>query len=110
MFRRMILIAALAVSAGSAQAVAQVDLGPPPPAGERQRQAQKDLAAGQRLLKKGRFEAALTKVQAAYAVEPTGAALLGIAVAERETDRPAEAYRSYERLLAGPVAELTPEE
>ena len=110
MYRRVILIVGLAVSALSAEAVAQVDLGAPTPTAERQRQAQKDLAAGQRLLKKGRFEAALSKLQAAYAVEPTGAALLGIALAERETDRPAEAHRSYERLLAGSAVELTAEE
>src|SRR5579862_4994416 len=108
MFRRVILMVGLALSALSAEAVGQVDLGAPPVTAERQKQAQKDLAAGQRLLKKGRFEAALTKLQAAYAVEPTGAALLGIALAERETDRSAEAHRSYEKVLAGPAGELTP--
>ena len=109
MFRRTTLVLALAISAWSSVAQAQVDASPVPTP-ELQERARRDLIAGQRLLKKGRFEAALVKLQAAYAVEPTATALFGIAAAERETDRTPEAYRSYERLLAGPTEGLTPEE
>src|SRR6185369_650964 len=84
--------------------------GSPVPTPEQQERARRDLLAGQKLLKKGRFEAALAKLSAAYAVEPTAAALLGVAAAQRETERTPEAYRSYERLLAGPAEGLSPEE
>ncbi len=109
MFRRTTLAITLAISAFGAVAGAQVEPSPVPTP-ELQERARRDLIAGQRLLKKGRFEAALVKLQAAYAVEPTAAALLGVAAAERETDRTPEAYRSYERLLAGPTEGLSPEE
>ncbi|HTB57904.1 MAG TPA: hypothetical protein VLC06_08525, partial [Polyangia bacterium] len=109
MFRRTTLAAALVLSAWSSAALAQVDPSPVPTP-EQQERARRDLTAGQRLLKKGRFEAALAKLQAAYAVEPTAAALFGVAAAERETDRTPEAYRSYERLLAGPTEGLSPED
>ena len=109
MFRRPILLLALAISGFSGAARAQVDPSPVPTA-EQQERARRDLTAGQRLLKKGQFEAALIKLRAAYAVEPTAAALLGVAAAERETDRTPEAYRSYERLLAGSTEGLSPDE
>ena len=113
MFRKTTIVLGLAfgldILAWSAVGHAQVDSASPVPTPEQQERARRDLAAGQRLLKKGRFEAALSKLQAAYAVEPTAAALLGVAAAERETDRTPEAYRSYERLLAGPAEALSPE-
>jgi hypothetical protein len=109
MFRRTTLALALALSAFSAVARAEVDPSPVPTA-EQQERARRDLIAGQRLLKKGRFEAALVKLQAAYAVEPNAAALFGVAAAERETDRTPEAYRSYEKLLAGSTEGLSPDE
>src|SRR3954462_3091379 len=109
MFRRTTLFIALTLCGFSAVAQAQVEPSPVPPP-EQQERARRDLLAGQKLLKKGRFEAALAKLSAAYAVEPTSAALLGIAAAERETDRTPEAYRSYERLLSGPGDGLSPEE
>ena len=109
MFRRTTVAVALAISAWSAVARAQVDPSPVPTP-EQQERARRDLAVGRRLLKQGRFEAALVKLQSAYAVEPTAATLLGVAAAERETDRTPEAYRSYERLLAGPTEGLSPEE
>jgi len=110
MFRRTTLVIGLAISAFGAVARAQVDSTSPVPTPEQQERARRDLAAGQRLLKRERFEAALVKLQASYAVEPTAAALLGVAIAERETDRTPEAYRSYERLLAAPTMALSPEE
>src|SRR4051812_35063982 len=109
MFRRTTLFMALALCGFGTVAQAQVDLSPVPTP-EQQERARRDLLAGQRLLKKGRFEAALAKLSAAYTVEPTAAALLGMAAAERETDRTPEAYRSYERLLSGPTEGLSPEE
>ncbi len=109
MFRRTTIAIGLAISVWSASAGAQVDPSPVPTA-ERQERARRDLLAGQKLLNRGRFEAALVKLQAAYAVEPTAAGLLGIAAAERETDRTPEAYRAYERLLAGPAEGLSPDE
>ena len=114
MFRRTTIVVGLAfgldILAFGAVGHAQVDSASPVPTPEQQERARRDLAAGQRLLKKGRFEAALIKLQAAYAVEPTASALLGVAAAERETDRTPEAYRAYERLLAGPAEALSPEE
>jgi hypothetical protein len=109
MLRRTTLFLALAISAFGAVAEAQVAPSPVP-SPEQQERARRDLTAGQKLLRKGRFEAALAKLAAAYAVEPTAAALLGMAAAERETDRTPEAYRAYERLLAGPTEGLSPEE
>ena len=78
-----------------------------PPSAEQQTQAEHDLVAGQRLLKNGRYQAALVRLQAAYVVVPSAAALQGIGAAARALDRPAEAYRAYEKLLARPAAELT---
>jgi|HubBroStandDraft_2_1064218.scaffolds.fasta_scaffold77605_1 hypothetical protein len=109
MSRRTTLVLGLALSVWSAGARAEVDSSSAVPTPEQQEQARRDLAAGQRLLKKERFEAALVKLQAAYAVEPTAVTLLGVAIAERATDRIPEAYRSYERLLAGPTVALSTE-
>jgi hypothetical protein len=109
--RRKIWGLGLAVLCWGSVAGAQVEVAaPPPPSPEKHRQAQQNLAAGQRLLKRERFEEALGKLQAAYADEPSGAALLGIALAERETDRLPESYRSYEKVLGEHAAELTPDE
>ncbi len=99
----------LIVLCWSSLASGQVDVAAPF-SPERHLRAQKNLTTGQRLLKRERFEEALGKLRAAYADEPTGAALLGMALAERETDRLPEAYRSYERVLAERAAELTPDE
>jgi hypothetical protein len=80
----------------------------PPPSPEARSQAQRDLAAGQKLLGRGEFDAALVRLQASYAADPSGAALIGMAEAERHLDRPAEAYRDYERALARPSGDLLP--
>src|SRR3954465_3184536 len=106
MFRRTTLFMALALCGFGTVAQAQVDPSPVPTP-EQQERARRDLAAGQKLLKKGRFEAALVKLAAASTVEPTAAALFGLAAAQRETDRTPEAYRSYQRLLAGPAEGLS---
>ena len=97
----VVLICAL----GGAPAHAQVGVAAPSAA--QRAQAEQDLTAGQSLLKDGRYEAALARLQAAYAVVPSAAALQGIGAADRALDRPAEAYRAYEKLLARPAAELT---
>lgn len=75
---------------------------------EARTQAKKDLAAGQKLLKKGQFEEALTKLRASYAADPSGAALMGMGEAERQVDRPGEAYRDYEKALSDPAGDLQP--
>jgi hypothetical protein len=79
-----------------------------PAAPEARKQAKKDLAAGQRLLKKGQFDSALAKLQASYAADPSAAALMGMGDAERQLDRPGEAYRDYERALSDPAGDLQP--
>ena len=109
MFRRTTLVIGLAISAWSAAAGAQTESWAVPTP-EQQELARRNLAAGQRLLKWERFEAALAKLQAAYAIEPTAAALFGVALAQRETDRIPEAYRSYERLLASRTDGLSSDE
>ena len=48
------------------------------------------------------------RLQASYAADPSGAALLGMGEAERQLDRPAEAYRDYEKALAAPAGDLQP--
>ena len=73
-----------------------------------QKQAQKDLAAGQKLLKKGQFEEALAKLRASYAADPSGAALMGMGEAERQLDRPGDAYRDYDKALSAPSGDLQP--
>ena len=80
----------------------------PSPSPEARRQAQKDLAAGQRLLERGQFEAALVRLQASYGADPSGGALMGMGEAERRLDHPAEAYRDYERAVSGPSGDLLP--
>jgi hypothetical protein len=75
---------------------------------EGHKQAQRDLATGQKLLKRGQFEAALAKLQASYAADPSSAALLGMGEAERALDRPADAYRDYEKALSDPAHDLQP--
>jgi hypothetical protein len=82
--------------------------GEPPPSPEARRQAQRDLAAGQSLLGRGQYDAALVKLQASYAADPSGAALLGLGEAERQLGHPGEAYRDYEKALSRPPGELLP--
>jgi hypothetical protein len=64
MLRRTTLFLALAISAFGAVAEAQVAPSPVP-SPEQQERARRDLTAGQKLLRKGRFEAALAKLAAA---------------------------------------------
>jgi hypothetical protein len=77
---------------------------------EQKKAAKKDLAAGQKLLKQRSFEEALTKLEAAYAVDPKAETLLGIAEAQKATDRLVEAYRSYDKALHDGAAELKPKD
>ncbi len=70
-----------------------------PNAGWEHRQAERDAAEGQRLLKEGLYDEALFKLKAAYAVEPAAATAFGIAGAQRGGGRTLEAYASYEKLL-----------
>ena len=72
---------------------------------EQKKAAKKDLAAGQKLLKQRSFEEALTKLEAAYAVDPKTETLLGIAEAQKATDHLVEAYRSYDKALRDGAAE-----
>ncbi|HLK90420.1 MAG TPA: hypothetical protein VKZ18_11030 [Polyangia bacterium] len=102
-------ISLLVVAALGAPVRAQVGAAAPPSA-EQQARAEQDLVAGQRLLKRGQYEAALAKLRAAYAVVPSPAALLGIAAAARQTERVAESFRAYEKLLNDPAAELPADE
>lgn len=71
------------------------------------RQAERDAAEGQRLLKQGLYDEALFKLKAAYTVQPTAETALGIATAQRGGARTLEAYASYETLLRDHGAELT---
>ena len=64
MFRRTTLVIGLAISVWSAAAWAQVEQSAVPTP-EQQERARRDLSAGQKLLKKGRFETALVKLTAA---------------------------------------------
>ncbi|HVZ86916.1 MAG TPA: hypothetical protein VHG72_08095, partial [Polyangia bacterium] len=100
--------AGLAVLAASKPVAAQTEAGADRAA--QHQQAQSDLAVGRRLLRNGDFEGALVRFQAAYATEPTAAALLGMAQAQRQTDRLGEAYASYEKLLGAAGNDLLPGE
>src|SRR4051812_32919385 len=71
------------------------------------KQAERDAAEGQRLLKQGLYDEALFKLKAAYAVEPTAETAFGIAGAQRGGARTLEAYASYETLLRDHASELT---
>jgi hypothetical protein len=83
---------------------------PHPSPGWEKRQANADLAEGQRLLKEGRYDDALFKLKAAYAVDPGVEALIGIAQAERGAGRTLDAYASYEALQRERASELLPEQ
>jgi hypothetical protein len=74
------------------------------------RQANVDLVEGQRLLKEGKYDEALFKLKAAYAVDPGVEALLGIAQAERGAGRTLDAYGTYETLQHERASELLPEQ
>ncbi|MES1210299.1 MAG: hypothetical protein ABUS79_30545, partial [Pseudomonadota bacterium] len=78
-----------------------------PNPGWEHRQAERDAAEGQRLLKEGLYDDALFKLRAAYSVEPTAETAFGIAGAQRGGGRTLDAYASYETLLRDHGSELT---
>jgi hypothetical protein len=106
-----ILVVGLSLFARSSVVAAEA---PPSPASasvatpDAQKQGKKDLAAGQKLLKTGQFEEALAKLRASYAADPSGAALMGMGEAERQLDRPGDAYRDYEKALSSQAGDLQP--
>ncbi|HEY6477688.1 MAG TPA: PEGA domain-containing protein [Polyangia bacterium] len=92
-------------------AAAEPPPSPAPPSAatpEARTQAKKDLASGQRLVKRGQFDEALAKLRASYAADPSGAALMGMGEADRQLDRPGDAYRDYQRALSDPAGDLQP--
>jgi hypothetical protein len=93
---------------GAVEPAASVPGAPATP--EQKKAAKKDLAAGQKLLKQKSFEEALTKLEAAYAVDPKPETLLGIAEAQKATDRLVEAYRSYDKALRDGATDLKPKD
>jgi hypothetical protein len=101
--RRLRFAAVMLSLAGLPAAVAQGAPGP----GWEQREAARDAAEGQRLLKEGRYDEALFKLKAAYAVEPTAETMFGMAGAQRGGGRTLEAYATYEMLLRDRASELT---
>jgi hypothetical protein len=110
--RNVLFIALL--SLGSTPAVAQdmaID-----PSGESaesklaRKQAAKDAAEGQRLLKKKSFAEAVPKLEGAYAADPKPATLHALAEAQAGAGLPIEAYRSYEKLLQSHAEALKPRE
>jgi hypothetical protein len=101
--RRPVVLALLLSALGAA---APALAGPPAPGWEH-RQAERDAAEGRRLLAEGRYDEALFKLQAAYAVEPKVETLFGIAEAQRGGGRTLEAYASYETLSRDRAAELS---
>jgi hypothetical protein len=74
------------------------------------KQAAKDAAEGQKLLKKKSFAEAVPKLEAAYAADPKPATLRALAEAQGGAGRPIEAYRSYETLLQAHADALAPRE
>ncbi|HVT05992.1 MAG TPA: hypothetical protein VHO67_00970, partial [Polyangia bacterium] len=78
-----------------------------PNPGWEHRQAERDAAEGQRLLKAGLYDEALFKLKAAYSVEPSAETAFGIASAQRGGGRTLEAYASYESLLRDHGSELS---
>jgi len=74
------------------------------------KQAAKDAAEGQKLLKKKSFAEAVPKLEAAYAADPKPATLLALAEAQAGAAQTLEAYRSYEKLLQTHGAELKPKD
>jgi hypothetical protein len=88
------------------RAAAQPDTAP----GWEKRQANLDLIEGQHLLKAGRYDEALFKLNAAYAVEHSVEALLGIAKAQQGGGRTLDAYETFESLQRDHAAELLPDQ
>jgi hypothetical protein len=74
------------------------------------KQAAKDAAEGQKLLKKRSFAEAVPKLEAAYAADPKGATLRALAEAQAGAGFSIEAYRSYEKLLQAHPDALKPKE
>lgn len=91
----LVLAALVAAPAASAQPKPPATAAAPSKAD--QEAAKKKLAAGKKLLDAKSWQAALAELEAAYALDPKPAALLGKARAERELGRRADAYASYER-------------
>ncbi len=74
------------------------------------KQAAKDAAEGQKLLKAKSFAEALPKLEASYAADPKPATLRGLAEAQAGSNQSVAAYKSYEKLLQLHADALKPKE
>ena len=116
-FVRQFLVVAL-LGFGATRAVAQElpsGAGAPPAAAPvdpkvAKKQAAKDAAEGQKLLKTKSFAEAIPKLEASYAADPKPATLRALAEAQSGASQPLDAYRSYDKLLQAHGGELKPKD
>lgn len=71
------------------------------------KEAKRDAADAAKLMKKKQFSEALPKLQAAYDVDPKPATLAQIGTCQRELSQNAEAYATFERVLASDAKQLS---
>ena len=114
-FVRSLLVVAmlgLGSSTASAQALPVEGGAPSAPVDSKavKKQAAKDAADGQKLLKAKSFAEAIPKLEAAYAADPRPATLHALAEAQAGAGNPIAAHRAYEMLLQAHGDALKPKE